>query len=99
MSQDMLQIIHGGMLILLCVLCGALALCTSKETPKSIRMILSLTPFLAVGFLGEKISGAYVAYVSDLFLLGALIVYVTVVIALLKKINMSHMPVNGMHKA
>ncbi len=87
MSHDALQIIHGAMLIVLCALCGVLAFCTSKKTPKSVRMILSLTPFLAVVFLGEKVSGAYQAYVFDVLLLGALIVYVAIVIVLISKIN------------
>lgn len=87
MDSVALQTVHAALLGLLCVLCGVLAFCTSASTPRLVRLLLSMTPFILVIFLTEKISGAYTAYFFDVVLLGALIVYIVAVIILLKKLN------------
>lgn len=87
MSLSNLQIIHVGLLIVLCALCLAMSFFTSEGTPKAIRYLLAGTPFLALEFIGEKMFGGYIAYPFDVILLLTLIVYVVAIIWLLHHVN------------
>lgn len=87
MSANLIQILHAGLLIAVCLGSVVLSFSTSKSTPPRIRRALSTTPFAYLFFVNDKVINGYQAYTFDVVVLIVIIVYLCVVVRLVRYIN------------